>query len=62
MTDAGARLLAASADAKRLEVLNLSRNALTGAGVAALKKAGVRVVADGQHPADEEYLYEVDRE
>lgn len=63
MTDDGARRLAASADAKKLEVLNLSRNALTSAGVAALAKAGVRVVADDQHAADEtDYLYEVDRE
>lgn len=55
MTDEGARQLAACADTKHLEVLNLSRNALTPAGVAALRKAGVRAVADEQHAADDEY-------
>lgn len=63
LTDDGARQLAACPDTKKLDVLNVSRNALTAAGVAALAKAGVRVVADDQHVADDtDYLYEVDRE
>ncbi|HEY1191114.1 MAG TPA: TIGR02996 domain-containing protein [Gemmata sp.] len=65
MTDAGAQQLAACADTKQLQVLDLSRNALTPAGVAALRSAGVRVVADAQHAANEdypEYLYGVDVE
>ena len=63
MTDEGARLLAACPDLKNLDVLDVSRNALTGQGVAALRAAGVRVIADNQHAPDEEdYLYEVDFE
>jgi uncharacterized protein (TIGR02996 family) len=63
MTDAGARVLAACPDLKKLEVLDVSRNALTAAGVGALRAAGARVAADGQHDAEEtDYLYEVDRE
>jgi uncharacterized protein (TIGR02996 family) len=63
MTDDGARLLAACPDVKHLDVLTLSRNALTAAGVRALRDAGVNVVADDQHDPDEtDYLFEVDRE
>lgn len=63
MTDAGARLLAACPDLKHLEVLEVTRNALTRRGIAALRGTGVRVVADNQHAPDEEdYLYEVDFE
>ena len=63
MTDAGAILLASSSDVKRLDVLDVSRNALTATGIAALRAAGVRVVADAQHgPDDTEFLYEVDME
>jgi uncharacterized protein (TIGR02996 family) len=63
MTDEGARRLAACPDLKHLEVLNVSRNALTDEGVAALRAAGVPVVADSQHgPEDNEYLYEGDVE
>lgn len=64
LTDDGARQLAACPDGARLEALNLSRNALTGAGLIALAKARVRVVADDNQHADDEtdYLYEVDRE
>jgi uncharacterized protein (TIGR02996 family) len=63
MTDAGARLLADCPDLKNLEVLDVSRNALTAEGIAALQATGIRVVADNQHPVDEEYyLYEVDFE
>jgi uncharacterized protein (TIGR02996 family) len=63
MTDEGARLLASCADLKHLELLDVSRNALTGGGIAALEATGIRVVADNQHPPEEEdYLYEVDFE
>jgi hypothetical protein len=63
MTDEGARLLAACPDLKNLEVLDVSRNALTAPGIAALRAAGVPVVADDQHAPDEEdYPYEVDFE
>ena len=66
LTDVGARTLAARPDLKNLVVLNVSLNALTRAGVAELKRAGVRgVVADNQHATDEEYpeyLYSVDVE
>jgi hypothetical protein len=63
MTDAGARILASSPDLKRLTVLDVSRNGLTTAGVAALARTGVRVVADEQHgPDDQDFLYEVDFE
>jgi uncharacterized protein (TIGR02996 family) len=63
LTDDGARLLAACPDLTHLEVLDVSRNALTARCVAALRATGVQVVADNQHfPGDEEYLYEVDAE
>jgi hypothetical protein len=63
MTDAGARALAACPDLKKLEVLSVSRNCLTQVGVKALRNAGVRVIADDQHDAeDTEYLYGVDWE
>ena len=63
MTDEGARLLAACPDLKHLEVLDVSHNLLTEQGIAALRATGVRVVADDQHSADDEYdRYEVDME
>jgi uncharacterized protein (TIGR02996 family) len=63
MTDAGARLLAACPDLTNLDTLDVTRNALTPTGIAALRETGVRVVADDQHPAGEEdYLYEIDFE
>jgi hypothetical protein len=63
LTDEGARRLATCSDLKRLGALDVSRNALTAQGVAALRAAGVGVVADNQHAPDEEdYLYEVDFE
>lgn len=62
MTDDGARVLAAACpDLKKLEVLNVSHHALTSTGVSALKKTGVRVIADEQHDA-EDYYYSVDWE
>jgi hypothetical protein len=61
MTDDGARVLAACPDLKKLEVLNVSHHALTSTGVSALKKAGVRVIADEQHEV-EDYYYSVDWE
>jgi uncharacterized protein (TIGR02996 family) len=63
MTDEGAGLLAACPDLKNLEMLDVTRNALTEQGIAALRATGIRVVADNQHDADEQdYLYEVDFE
>jgi hypothetical protein len=69
VTDDGAKLLAASPDARKLERLNLDTNALTAAGVKALKTAGVKVTAPNQHHSvppfeDElpEYLYYADIE
>lgn len=63
MTDEGARLLADAPGVSGLELLNVSRNALTRAGVAALRRAGISVLAEGQHGRDDEdYLYEVDAE
>ncbi len=58
MTDAGAALLANAPGISGLEVLNVSRNALTAAGVTALKDAGIGAVAsDAQHdPEDTDYL------
>ena len=72
ITDEGAGTLAACPDLKNLEFLNLSRNAMTAAGEAALKKTGVRVDASAQHneaPGEDgetgdtpEYLFEGDIE
>jgi hypothetical protein len=67
ITDVGAGLLAASPDLKHLEFLNLSRNALTGSGTAALRKTGVKVNVSAQHgvQADDDedgYLFEGDIE
>ncbi len=63
LTDEGARILAACPDLKHLDVLDVSRNALTGQGIAALRATGIQVVADNQHEVDNtEYLYEVDFE
>jgi hypothetical protein len=63
MTDAGARLLAEAPGIKNLEVLDVSRNSLSSRGIDALRKTGVKVVADRQHAWDErDYLYEVDAE
>jgi hypothetical protein len=70
VTDDGAKLLAASADAKKLERLNLDTNALTTIGVKALKAAGIKASTKTQHgevpPFDEdelpEYLFEADIE
>jgi uncharacterized protein (TIGR02996 family) len=62
MTDAGARILAASPDLRNLETLLVSRNALTARGLAALRATGVNVVADDQHgDGDTDYL-DVDAE
>jgi uncharacterized protein (TIGR02996 family) len=63
MTDEGARLLAGSSDLKHLDLLDVSRNALSWRGVEELQATGIRVVADNQHAVDEQdYLYEVDFE
>jgi uncharacterized protein (TIGR02996 family) len=48
VTDAGARVLAACPDLRRLEWLRLSQNYLTRAGVAAIRAAGVKLHADLQ--------------
>jgi hypothetical protein len=45
----GARALAAGVDARRLEQVDLSRNELTEAGIAALTAAGIPVNVVHQH-------------
>lgn len=63
MTDVGARMLAGCPDLKNLEVLDVTRNALTGEGIQALQDVGIKVITDNQHDAEErDYLYEVDFE
>ena len=63
MTDEGARILAACPDLRNLEVLDVSRNALTPQGTAALEAVGIRVTDDDQHePDDRGFLDEVDLE
>jgi len=66
ITNEGANLLAACSDAKRLERIDLSRNAVSAKSLAALRKAGVNVVAN--HPltanelAEQHFLREGDFE
>jgi hypothetical protein len=48
MTDEGARLLAACPDLKHLRALDVTRNALTARGIAALRETRIQVVADNQ--------------
>ena len=66
ITDEGARLFAACPDTRNLERLDLSRNAVSSAGLNALRKAGVRAVANRplteQELADREYQGEGDFE
>jgi hypothetical protein len=66
ITDEGARLFAACPDAKNLERLDLSRNAVSSAGLNALRKAGVKAVANNplteRELEEQEYLYEGDSE
>ena len=66
VSDEGARLLAACPDAKRLERIDLSRNAVTADGLAALRAAGVNAVANNPLTPSElesrEYLREGDFE
>jgi uncharacterized protein (TIGR02996 family) len=63
ITDAGAERLAACPDLKNLDVLDVSCNALTRAGVRRLTQAGVDVLADDQHRAnDRSFLYEGEME
>jgi hypothetical protein len=50
MTDEGARLLAACPDLKHLSALDVTRNALTASGIAALRDTRIQVVADNQRP------------
>jgi len=66
ITDEGAKLFAACPDARNLERLDLSRNAVSSAGLKALRKAGVKAVANNplteQELADRQYLFEGDFE
>ncbi len=66
VTDEGAKLLAACPDARRLERIDLSRNGVTAKGLAAMKKAKIKAVADGpltQAELDsQEYLHHGDFE
>jgi uncharacterized protein (TIGR02996 family) len=61
MTDAGASILAGCPDLEHLELLDVSRNALTVQSVDELTATGIRVIADDQHAqGDDDYLFEVD--
>jgi hypothetical protein len=64
--DEGAGLFAACADARNLERLDLSRNAVSSAGLKVLRRAGVSAVANNplteQELAEQQYLYEGDSE
>jgi hypothetical protein len=66
ITDEGARLFAACADTRNLERLDLSRNAVSSAGLKALRNAGVNAVANNplteQELAEQQYLREGDFE
>jgi hypothetical protein len=66
ITDEGAALFAACPDARNLERLELSRNAVSSAGFNALRAAGVNAVANNplteQELADQQYLHEGDFE
>jgi uncharacterized protein (TIGR02996 family) len=66
ITDEGAALFAACADARNLERLDLSRNAVSSAGLNTLRQAGVNAVADNplteQELAEQHYLREGDFE
>ena len=58
ISDDGAKLLAACADAKKLERLNLDTNALSASGIKALKGAKIKATTKDQHgsvpPFDDE--------
>ena len=66
VTDAGARVLAECPDTARLQHLDLSRNAVSAAGLDALRRAGVPAVANGRLTGPEleegQYLLEGDRD
>jgi hypothetical protein len=66
ITDEGAGLFAACPDAKNLERLDLSRNAVSSDGLNALRQAGVNAVANNPltelELEDQEYLHEGDFE
>lgn len=66
ITDVGARILAKCPELKNLDLLDVSCNALTRAGVASLKKTGVPLKADDQYSAQDveqrRYLYAGDCE
>jgi hypothetical protein len=62
MTDEGAQLLADCPDVKHLTALDVTRNALTDRGITALQQTGISIVAENQHDAEEDFLYEVDFE
>ena len=62
MTDDGRSPAGGMSRPEALQLLDVSRNALTVAGIAALED-GIRVVANEQHAVDEtDYLYEGDLE
>jgi len=48
MTENGARLLLACPDLKHLRNLDVTRNALTARGIAALRETRIQLVADNQ--------------
>src|SRR5262249_31657887 len=52
VSDEGARTLAGCPDLRNLKLLDLGRNALTAAGIEALRATGVGLRADAQHTAE----------
>jgi hypothetical protein len=61
--DAGARVLAECPDVRRLELLSLEDNELTGVGRALLQGLGINVRCQSQHQqGSDEYLYSGDME
>jgi hypothetical protein len=66
ITDEGAGILADCPDLKKLEHLDLGRNALTEAGIARLRSTGINLRADDQltpeELADARYLFDGDGE
>ena len=62
VTDAGAAVLVACPDLRRLERLGIDQNHLTAAGIAALQAAYPKVEAGSQIHPGEEYIWEGDME
>lgn len=66
ITDEGAKLIAECSASQNLEMLNLNENMIGGSGIAALRRAGVKISVDSQLGPeafeDREYLFSGDCE